>query len=523
MKLTEIIGLDEIHAKKLEKEGITSVEDLLPLTSYQIKKIAKKIGASAQTLDTWQEHADLMRIKGINPDYANVLNLIGIDSVKELAHRNPKSTLDRIKKLNKEQPDLLTKLPTLTQVKGWITKAKSDDTSDNGTDVDPDDTTEDREKKKTSSGSKVRVWKQDPTVLPIGMRSSYIYTSVQNGPKDDKIEIIGMPIAKSDKNHDFLFDFEKKPKEFDAVHTFTVIRQVITMYERALLRQDNSYPGFNWQWGAEPINVYPYAEYGANAYYSRDEKALKFFYFNPNDDNTKPLVYTCRSFDIVAHETGHAFLDAVCPNYLVSWHPQTGGLHEAFGDLTSIFTLLAQMDMCEAVVAESKADLHSKTFFPIIGEQFGEAIYGKPSGLRNADNDLKMSEVSDEVHDISQVFTGAVYDILADMFETHLDMKRYDPAETLFRVGYRMALLVINALFLNKHANATYKEVAKTMIELETVEVFKKSILKEFTQREIIGVRLTAPDIKKEYSYKGCCATLQRDEFQGYIRKARGK
>jgi len=523
MKLTEIIGLDESHAKKLMKEGIKSVEDLIPLTSYQIKKISKKIGVSAQTLDTWQEHADLMRIKGISPEYANVINLIGIDSVKELAHRSPKSTIDRIKKLHKEQPDLLTKLPTLTQVKGWITQAKSDDGSDNGTDVDPDDTTKDKKRKKTMSGSKVRVWKQDPTVKSIGMRSSYIYTSIQNGPKDDKIEIIGMPITKSDKHNDFLFDFQKDPKRFDAVHTFTVIRQVLTMYERALLRQDNSYTGFKWQWGDETIKVFPYAEYGANAYYSRDEKALKFFYFNPNDDNTKPLVYTCRSFDIVAHETGHAFLDAVCPDYLVSWHPQTGGLHEAFGDLTSIFTMLAQMDVCEAIIAESKADLHSKTFFPIMGEQFGEAIFGKPSGLRNADNDLKMSEVSDEVHDISQVFTGAVYDILADMFETHLDMKRYDPAETLFRVGYRMALLVINALFLNKHANATYEQVAQTMIELETVEEFKKSILKEFTQREIIGVKLAVPDIKKEYSYKGCCATLQTDEFQGYIRKARGK
>ncbi len=108
------------------------------------------------------------------------------------------------------------------------------------------------------------------------------------------------------------------------------------------------------------------------------------------------------------------------------------------------------------------------------------------------------------------------------MFETHLDMKRYDPAETLFRVGYRMALLVSNALFLNKHANATYEEVAQTMIKLETEEEFKKSILKEFTQREIIGVKLAAPDIKKEYSYRGCCATLQTDEFQGYVRKARG-
>ena len=49
---------------------------------------------------------------------------------------------------------------------------------------------------------------------------------------------------------------------------------------------------------------------GVNAYYSRKERSLRFSYFHPNNDENAPLVYTCRSFDIVAHETGHAILDA---------------------------------------------------------------------------------------------------------------------------------------------------------------------------------------------------------------------
>ncbi|KKN45921.1 hypothetical protein LCGC14_0678220 [marine sediment metagenome] len=526
MKLTEIIGLDENQANKLKKEGISTTKDLLELTIYKIKKLAKKTGISAKLIDTWQEHADLMRITGINPEYANALNIIGIDSVKELARRNPKNTHTAIVKLDKEQPELIQKVPTLTIVEGWISKAKDiqgdgkDDSKDKSKDNSKDGEGKIK-KKKIISGSKVKVWKQDPTVLPIGVRGSYICTAIQDGPKDDKIDIIGMPITKSNKNNDFLFDFNKEPKKFDAVHTFTVIRQVITMYERALLRQDENYQGFQWQWGDEPIKAFPHAGQDANAYYSRDEKALKFFYFNPDNDESKPLVYTCRSFDIVAHETGHAMLDALCPNWLISWHPQTGGLHEAFGDLTSIFTMLAQMDVCEAIIAESKADLHEKTFFPIMGEQFGEAIFGKPVGLRNADNDLKMSEVSTEVHEISQVFTGAIYDILADMFETHLDLKRYDPAETLFRVGYRMALLVINAYILNNKANATYADVAQSMVKLEKVKEFKDSIIEEFTKREILGAKLAALDIKTKYSYKGCCGTFQSKEFKEYLIKAK--
>ena len=124
MKLSEIIGLDEKHAKKLEKEGISSVEDLLPLTKSQIKKLAKKIGVSATVLDTWQEHADLMRIDGVTPEIANALNLIGIDSVKEFANRNVKNTVSKLKELKKEKPSILKKIPTEKVVEKWVNGAK---------------------------------------------------------------------------------------------------------------------------------------------------------------------------------------------------------------------------------------------------------------------------------------------------------------------------------------------------------------------------------------------------------------
>jgi len=124
MKLTEIIGLDEKSAKKLEKEGISNVEDLLPLTKSQIKKLAKKIGVSATVLDTWQEHADLMRIEGVTPAIANALNLIGIDSVKEFANRNVKNTVSKLKELKKEKSSVLKKTPTEKEVRKWVNGAK---------------------------------------------------------------------------------------------------------------------------------------------------------------------------------------------------------------------------------------------------------------------------------------------------------------------------------------------------------------------------------------------------------------
>ncbi|HUW90715.1 MAG TPA: DUF4332 domain-containing protein [Candidatus Nanopelagicaceae bacterium] len=124
MKLIEIIGLEAKHAKLLEKAGIKEVEDLLSLSYYQIKQLARSIGVAVKTLDTWQEHADLMRIAGITPELANAINTIGIDSVKEFAYRNPKTTVDKLTQLKKENSKILTKVPTLKTIENWIVEAK---------------------------------------------------------------------------------------------------------------------------------------------------------------------------------------------------------------------------------------------------------------------------------------------------------------------------------------------------------------------------------------------------------------
>ena len=65
-----------------------------------------------------------MRIGGVGPEYSEVLNEIGVDSVKEFAQRNPSNTLDRIMKLDKEKPDVFRRPPTLGMIEKWIDEAK---------------------------------------------------------------------------------------------------------------------------------------------------------------------------------------------------------------------------------------------------------------------------------------------------------------------------------------------------------------------------------------------------------------
>lgn len=366
-------------------------------------------------------------------------------------------------------------------------------------------------------GSKVNIWKQDPSVTKIGIRTSFIHTEIKKGPKDKWIHIKGMPVVTPDPNNDFLILPQNDSQAFDAVHTFSVVRQVLTMYTRGLKRLGVS-KAFKWQWGRAALKVYPRFAEEQNAYYNRNNKTLTFGYFFDDDGN---LIYTCRSFDIVAHEAGHAILDALRPGYLDnSWHPQTGGLHESFGDLTAIFTMLSQMDICETIVAESKLDLHARNFISTIAEQFGNAVNGHSRGLRNAINDLKLSDVTTRVHDISRVFTGAIYDIIVELFNAHLDLEHYDPAETLFRVGRFVLSYLIVAILRGPENNATFKDIAIQMIEIIEDDQWKKIAKSQFTKREILGGRIAMAGIQpQELDWSNCSHTLQSKEYQQSFKK----
>ena len=127
LKKTPIIDIEGIgskFSKTLESVGFSNVEALIGLAKDKIKDLAEKTKISEKLIDKWAEHADLMRIGGVGPEYAEVLNEIGVDSVKEFAQRNPSNTLDRIMKLDKEKPDVFRRPPTLKMLEGWIEEAK---------------------------------------------------------------------------------------------------------------------------------------------------------------------------------------------------------------------------------------------------------------------------------------------------------------------------------------------------------------------------------------------------------------
>ncbi|MFC5458331.1 hypothetical protein [Massilia niabensis] len=342
-------------------------------------------------------------------------------------------------------------------------------------------------------GARVLMWKQDPSVLDMGTRKAFLPGIVLAGPRDARIASGDPGISPVEPNA--FGDFVTMPDtpQFDAVHTFAVVRQTLTMYQRSLSSSGSEMP-LPWQWNSSidtaPLQIFPYGLPNVmNAFYSRTQNCLKFGDFVPSGQTER--VFTCRSFDIVAHETGHAVLDGLKPHWLLAdAPPQTGGLHEAFGDLTAIFLALSQLDQCEAVVAQTKARLHDKTFLADIAEQFGLAL-GGTTGLRNADNDLTLSQAGTQVHAISQVFTGAVYDILADLFALERNPALEDDAAVLHRVAAWLRGLVLRALVAAPDIAATYADVANEMLRLAIEDgkpaSYGDAIRHQFTIREVVA------------------------------------
>ena len=379
-------------------------------------------------------------------------------------------------------------------------------------------------------GARVFVYKQDPSVAEIAVRKAFLPKRVFAGPRDARIAIAGLPVVTPNVFGDLLVDPATQAEAFDAVHTFAIVRMTLTMYERGMAGAT-----LPWQWNSggntTPLTVFPRAGVTQNAFYSRNEKALKFFFFNTGTPPTQ--VFTCRSLDIVAHETGHAILDALKPGWLLSSNPpQTGGLHESFGDLTAIFLALNQLDQCEALVAQTKADLHAKNFLSDLAEQFGLAL-GRPNGLRNADNNLRLSEVGTEVHAISQVFTGGMFDVLADLFALERNPDTKDDAAVLHDVAGYLASVLIRGLRAAPNTGATYAHVVSKMLGIVVADgkppAYRQALVNAFSAREVIaptalsmngdeGVEVEpgfAEDPNAPQDRSTCCGTMQLPEFTG--------
>jgi predicted flap endonuclease-1-like 5' DNA nuclease len=123
--LIEIEGIGKVYAEKLKAAGVATAEALLKMgsTPKGRKEIAEKSGIGDGLILEWVNHVDLFRINGVGSEYADLLEEAGVDTIPELAQRNAENLYAKMVAVN-QQKKLVRKLPTQSQVAGWIVQAK---------------------------------------------------------------------------------------------------------------------------------------------------------------------------------------------------------------------------------------------------------------------------------------------------------------------------------------------------------------------------------------------------------------
>ena len=124
-RIIDIEGIGEAYAPKLHVEGIKTVEQLLDMCAAPKgrKDLAAKTGISEKLILKWTNHADLFRIKGIGPQFAELLEAAGVDTVKELRNRVPANLAAKLVEVN-EQKHLCRRVPVESEVQRMINQAK---------------------------------------------------------------------------------------------------------------------------------------------------------------------------------------------------------------------------------------------------------------------------------------------------------------------------------------------------------------------------------------------------------------
>lgn len=215
----------------------------------------------------------------------------------------------------------------------------------------------------------------------------------------------------------------KNSKEQQALNCYITISNLINYIEKNIKIK-------NWA-SNNKLEIIPQAGVDLNAYY--DRRSLKFFYYQV----LNKTIFTSDSSDIVAHELGHAILDAIRPDFWSVQSLEIWSFHEAFSDICAIVSIM-QYDS----ILEENFDNNFSNSVTKLAEEVGMIIYklggNKKGSLKdclrdpsvekykyvnpnNLPNQGRDNQLLSECHSFGRVFSAAWYQIFIKIYKKELE------------------------------------------------------------------------------------------------------
>jgi hypothetical protein len=201
------------------------------------------------------------------------------------------------------------------------------------------------------------------------------------------------------------FDYlQPDTPEFKAAHLYGTVRFVLDVWEDLLGRR------INWHFWPE----YEHLELSLFEQFDNARAGYGFLEVGAElteDGEVRPFSL---NFDIIAHEVGHLIIyDEVGLPTLATEQGEYFGFHESAADLIALVAVLHFDTVVENLLATTRGNLY--TFNEL--NRFAELSDNEQ--IRLASNSYKLSDFAEgwsDEHLLAQPLTGAMFDILVDVF-----------------------------------------------------------------------------------------------------------
>jgi hypothetical protein len=291
-----------------------------------------------------------------------------------------------------------------------------------------------------SSGTRFKLFPQPPFLEafrePETVRLSPPAGTLGPGPSDDQIYAV-YPIGKtlhygfhqSDRDDPFLYlppwdgkyyqrpmpgetghfdHLEPGTPQFEAAHLYGTVRFVLDVWEGYFDRRIRWH--FEDDYDQMELSILP----------GFDNALLGYGFMEVGGYTTENGEYRPYSlnFDVIAHEVGHAIIyREVGMPVLGAAQGEYYGFHESAADLVALITSLHFDSVIDHVLERTRGNLYTLNKLNRMAE------LSDHEQIRLAANDYRLSDfVSgwDDEHDLAQPLTGAMFDILVDIFHEQL-------------------------------------------------------------------------------------------------------